>query len=62
MKPGDLVLVRGDPLTDVFSLVGKVGLIVKTVRLTASEIFEVLVDGRLWNIHQSYLESIDETG
>jgi hypothetical protein len=49
--------------TDAF--VGKTGLIVKTVRpspVEHREIFEVLVDGHIRNFHQSYLESIDETG
>ena len=67
MKPGDLVQINYNILgakwmgTDEF--VGKIGLIVKTVHPSPieSEIFEVLVDGRIRNFHQSYLEHVDET-
>lgn len=69
MKPGDLVQIKyrrgdGERMHDAPALAGKVGLIVKTVpsAWVASPIFEVLVDGRGRIFHQSYLESIDETG
>lgn len=68
MKLGDLVRINyhrnGGKWMGTGALAGKVGLIVKTVRPSPieSEIFEVLVDGHIRNFHQSYLESIDETG
>jgi hypothetical protein len=69
VKPGDLVRINyhrdGGKWMGTDAFVGKTGLIVKTVRpspVEHREIFEVLVDGHIRNFHQSYLESIDETG
>ncbi len=61
MNPGDLIrIVRSDrPVAREH--IGKIGIVVRLKHLHPTEIFEILIDGRIGNFCRSSLELINET-
>ncbi len=60
MKPGDLIrIVRSDrPVAREH--IGKIGVVVRLKHLHPTDIFEILIDGRIGNFCRSSLEIINE--
>ena len=65
MKPGDLVRIIEAPAQPLWvrEMAGKICLLVRSLEKSEGSLFmwEVLIDGRLRNVHKLDLGKIDET-
>ncbi len=61
MRPGDLIRVIHSDHPVAREHIGKIGVVVRLKHLHPTEIFEILIDGRIGNFCRSSLELINET-
>ena len=61
MRPGDLIRIIRSDRPVAHEHIGKIGVVVRLKHLHPTEIFEILIDGRIGNFCRSSLELVSET-